>query len=248
MGVYIDQALNAKPDFVRGYELFEQAMYGLPTNTSAKILWVALNNNMTRIDLLAEEADGGLINLHDYGYTKLWVNLRGGGPKQEIGDALNDTITRFKAGDPRDLAAERLGLQIVLKTNTWDRPFLSSAAWRTARYAATLAHEFVIHAAYYARLLLDVAQIGTRNDGSIRHARSIWNGLGDERDQHRAVFANDQYGLHDEYRDTVQLMIRFTNDNALKQALDDYYREDVKEHGEQDTVLGLIEKAQKFKF
>lgn len=247
MGVHVNQALWSKRVFLESFELFEEAIYDQSPDTRVKKLWSLINDKADKVELVLDESGGGITNLSDYGHTQLWVNYRDVARRQLLNDALRDAHEKFNGGHmPRNLAQEKLSVEITLKPTLWDVKELGSSEWRTARYGVTLAHEFVIHAAFYADLFRQIVSRGTGNFGGLQHVAGIWNGLGDEREQHRAVFEKDQFGLNGEYKSVLKSMIRFTNNVNLKKELKEQYLADSSEHSSQESVLALKEKVTKF--
>jgi hypothetical protein len=247
MGVHVNEALWSKKTFLESFELFEDAIYDQFPNTRAKRLWSLINDKADRVELVIDESGGGIMNFNDYGHTQFWVNYRDGARRELLGDALGDAREKFHGKHmPRNLAQEKLSIEITLKPTLWDVKELGADEWRSARYGVTLAHEFVIHAAFNVELLQQIVSMGTDNLGRLQHVASIWNGLGDEREQHRAVFENDQFGLNGEYKSVVRSMIKFTNNVKLKGELKEHYLVDVKEHSSQETILAAKDKVTKF--
>jgi hypothetical protein len=247
MGVHVNDGLWSKKVFLEAFELFEQAIYDQSPNSRAKKLWSLINDKIGNVDLVVDESDGGSFNFSDYGYTQMWVNYRDHAHRELLNGALQDADKKIRDKvAPRNLALEKLSFEISLKPTLWDVKQLGAVEWRIARYAMTLAHEFVIHAAFYGDLFKQIASLGTADRGGLEHIKSIWNGLGDEREQHRAVFENDQFGLYGEYRSVVNSMIRFTQNVELKKQLKEQYLADSSEHSSQESFLAAKEKVAKF--
>jgi len=244
MGVHVNEALWSKRVFLESFELFEEAIYDQSPNTRTKRLWSLINDKTDKVELVVDESGGGITNLSDYGYTRLWVNYREVARREPLDDALRDAREKFHVKHtPRNLAQEKLSIEITLKPTLWDVKELGANEWRTARYGVTLAHEFVIHAAFYADLFRQIVSLGTDNLGGLQHVAGIWNGLGEEREQHRAVFEKDQFGLNGEYQSVVNSMIKFTHNAKLKSELKEQYLADVNEHSSQESILAIKDKV-----
>lgn len=247
MGVHVNEGLWSKKVFLEAFELFEQAIYDQSPNTRAKKLWSLINDKIGKVELVVDESDGGNFNLSDYGYTQMWVNYRDHTRRELLNNALQDVDQKMRnKAAPRNLALEKLSFEISLKPTLWDVNELGAIEWRIARYAITLAHEFVIHAAFHGYLFEQIASVGTADVGGLAHIKRLWNALGDEREQHRAVFENDQFGLYNEYRSVVNSMIRFTHNRELKKQLKEQYLADSKEHSSQESFFAAKEKVAKF--
>jgi hypothetical protein len=247
MGVHVNEALWSKKVFLESFELFEEAIYDQFPNTRVKRLWSLINDKADKVELVVDESGGGITNLNDYGHTQLWMNYRDGARRELLNDALRDTHEKFHGKHtPRTLAQEKLSIAITLKPTLWDVKELGANEWRSARYGVTLAHEFVIHAAFYVDLFRQIVSLGTDNLGGLQHVAGIWNGLGDGREQHRAVFEQDQFGLNGEYKSVVKSMIKFTNNVKLKNELKEQYLADANEHSSQETILAMKDKVTKF--